>query len=55
MKQRHPFYWAGLVLVGDNSPIAFSGVDTTMIFLGICGIIGLTLLGFIVGKKKAWF
>ncbi len=37
----HPYYWAGLGLIGDPSPISSKGINTYWI---ICGLIGLSII-----------
>ncbi len=44
---RHPFYWAGFVVVGDNSPLVNSK-ESIWIYLGM----GLVLVVFFLLRKK---
>lgn len=40
---KHPYYWAGLVLIGDNEKMIFNTIDWKWIVLGILGFTALIL------------
>jgi CHAT domain-containing protein/Tfp pilus assembly protein PilF len=49
-RYKNPAYWAHLVLIGDFRPIAFSGFNWNIIWIGI--IVCLILFLFLRGKKN---
>lgn len=50
--QKHPYYWAGIVLTGDNSPLEFSTpINWTMIISLSCFLI-VGFLSFLFLKKS---
>lgn len=50
-QQRHPFYWAGLVLTGDDEPLNIDRVGNEWL-LGILSFVILLILYFFFGKRR---
>lgn len=50
--QKDPFYWAGLVLIGDDSPISFEDDSTLTWGLGIL-LCGLAMIYIFVRRRSA--
>jgi len=49
---RHPYYWAGLVVSGDTSPIS-SGISWWWYALGTTLLLGIVLLFIRKGTRKS--
>ena len=49
---KHPFYWAGFIVLGDNAPIS-SASNSTVIYTIGCGILLIALFVFLFKKLKA--
>jgi len=43
---KHPYYWAGLVLVGDNEPLILEGMDSISYWILAALLAGTVLLAF---------
>lgn len=50
VEMRDPYYWAGLVIMGDDSPLRLAGMQT----IGWMGVGALVLLLCVLGGKYWW-
>jgi len=50
LRFRHPYYWAGFVVLGDPHELG-GGQNTSLLFWGIGGLV-LLLIGFLLWKAK---
>ena len=51
--RRHPYYWAGLILVGDDSPILFNlWYENPILWFGVILILGV--LVYFIRKNNFW-
>lgn len=48
---KHPYYWAGLVLVGDNEPLILEGMDSISYWIFGALLAGTVLLAFWLRRK----
>lgn len=48
---KHPYYWAGLVLIGDNEPMKFGSAQTPYILLVILTLL-VAILIYLRSKKQ---
>lgn len=49
---KHPFYWAGFIVLGDNAPIS-NPSNTTILYIFGCSIILIAFFVFLFKKLKA--
>lgn len=48
---KHPYYWAGLVLIGDNEPMHFASTPTPFVLLIIITLLTVVLI-YLRSKKR---
>ncbi len=52
LKLKHPYYWAGFVLYGNDSPINFNTSGMPFYYWFIIGVLGTLLLVYLFSIKK---
>lgn len=50
--QKHPYYWAGIIITGDNSPVIFASYSKTAWLLGALLFLIITFFSILFFRKK---